>query len=135
MRVVVDANVLVAALIRPDGWTARELRRDDVEWVAPETILDELRAHEDEIAEKAEVPRATLRRRAASVLKRIDIVPHEHLVAAAESDTVRRALEVDPKDALYLACVEAADAWLLWTRDEGLLEAFPGLAVRVVPQT
>lgn len=39
---VIDANVAAAALIKPDGWTAEQLERDDVHWLAPSFLRDEL---------------------------------------------------------------------------------------------
>lgn len=134
MHVVVDANILIAALLTPDGWTARELQREDIAWVAPETLLDEVRTHQDEIIEKAGLSIETFEHRIDQLLQRIELVPHKTLVRAADSDIVKEALEIDPKDALYLACIEATTAALLWTRDTALIEAFPALAVRVVPR-
>lgn len=134
MRVVVDANVAAAALIRPDGWTARQLERADVTWLAPSFLFDELHDHTESYAAKAEVEPDRFADRIERFQERVDGVPGADLVEAGHHPLVVRAEEVDPDDAPYLAAVVAADADLLWTRDQGLLAEFEGLAVRVVPE-
>jgi predicted nucleic acid-binding protein len=60
-------------------------------------------------------------------------VPETDLLEAVDHQLVERAETVDPDDAPYPAALVAADAELLWTRNEAFLGAFEGLAVRVVP--
>lgn len=132
-RVVVDANVLAAALIRPGGWTATELRRDDVRWFAPALLLEELRDHEAEFVARAGMPRDAWDHVVHAIFDGIAVVPTRELAAHRDADRVRRASEVDPDDAPYLACASAVDAELLWTRDLALLQAFPGFAVSGLP--
>lgn len=55
MRVVVDASVVAAALIRPRGWTAGEMARNDVDLYIPNFPLEELEEHAREFAEIADV--------------------------------------------------------------------------------
>lgn len=134
MRVVLDANVVVAALIRPDGWTARELRRDDVAWLAPWSIMDEVGEHAEEYAEKAGCTRREWDRRLRTLLRRIEVVPAAALDPAMASPLVEQAEAIDPDDAAYLATVVATNADHLWTRDAALLDAFPGIARLVLPR-
>jgi len=135
LRVVVDANVIAAALIRPDGWTAQELEeRDDVEWFAPAFLADELREHASEYAEKAGCTTSQWNRRVAALLRRVRVVPSGDVVGAARDPLVRKAEAVDADDAVYVATLVAVEADLLWTRDKGLLDALPGIAVSVVPR-
>lgn len=134
MRVVVDANVVVAALVRPEGWTASELQRDDVEWIAPSFLVDEIREHTEEYAAKAGCALAEWERRTAALIKRVRIVPARDLVRVRDHALVQRAAEVDPDDAVHAAAVVAAGADLLWTRDARLARALSGVAVAVVPR-
>lgn len=134
MRVVVDANIAAAALIRPGGWTARQLEREDVTWLAPAYLFDELAGHEKTYARKAEIDLEEWRDRVEGFSRRVRSVEAEAILERADHDLVRQAEAVDPDDAVYLAAVLAAEADLLWTRDEDLLDAFEGLAVRVVPR-
>jgi predicted nucleic acid-binding protein len=133
LRVIVDANVVAAALIRPDGWTARELSRSDVEWFAPAFLLDELQSHASEYASKAGCGQMQWSQRLARLTARLALVQAAALVAVASHSLGRRAETVDPEDAVYLAAFVATEADLLWTRDAEILRAFPGIAVAVVP--
>lgn len=135
VRVVIDANVLVAALIRTDGWTAQELSRSDVEWLAPAFLADELKEHSTEYAEKAGCTRRQWARRVASVMRHVRIVPADEVMAAARDARVRMVESLDPDDAPYVATLVAAGAQFLWTRDKLLLDTLPGIAVSVVPRT
>jgi predicted nucleic acid-binding protein len=134
MRVVVDANVVAAALIRPGGWTAQELARTDVEWIAPAFLLDELEEHGAEYAAKAGCALAEWERRRHALVKRLRLVAAKDLAAADGSALVKRAARADPDDAVYVAALVAAGADLLWTRDAALLDALRGIAVTVVPR-
>lgn len=133
LRVVVDANKLAAALIRPTGFTALALARDDLEFYAPAFLLEELDEHLDEYAAKARCPRAEMRGRIAALATRLLLVPVDALVAARSDDRVRKAERIDPDDAPYLATVAAIEADVLWTSDKALRDAFPGLATPILP--
>lgn len=134
MLVVVDANIAAAALIRPGGWTARQLEREDVTWLAPSYLFDELAEHEQTYARKAGVDLGEWRDRVESFSRRVQAVEAEAILERADYDLVHRAEDVDPDDAVYIAALLAAGADLSWTRDEALLDAFETLAVRVVPR-
>lgn len=134
MRVVVDANIVAAALIRPDGWTARELTRTDVEWYTPGFLVDELQEHAAEYALKAECTRVLWNGRVAKLLRRIHVVPHSDIATAARDLRVQRVVAIDPDDAPYVAAFVAVGADLLWTRDTKLLDAMPSVAVSIVPR-
>ncbi|MFO8052177.1 MAG: PIN domain-containing protein [Thermoplasmatota archaeon] len=56
MDLVVDANVLFAALIK-DNKTAELLFKDIFHLYAPEFLLEEFEKHEDEIIDKSKRPR------------------------------------------------------------------------------
>ena len=133
MRVAVDANVVAAALLRPEGWSARQFRRVDVRWVAPALLRVELAEHEEALRLKAQCSRPLWRRRRSALLRRLHFVPTSKLVAVAGHPLVRLAARIDPDDAPYLAVLAAGEAALLWTRDRALLQAFPGLAVLAPP--
>ena len=132
MRVVVDANIVAAALVQPHGWTARELSRKDVDWFAPQFLRDELEENAAKLAGFAGCSREAFVRRLKD-LDQVRFVPPEELAAAEEHPLVRQAVLVDPDDATYLKAFVAAKADCLWTRDRALLGAFPDLAVLVLP--
>ena len=132
MRVVVDASLVAAALIRPRGWTAGELARTDVELYIPAFLLEELEEHVREFAEIADVSTGSMRGRIAS-LRAKRIVSDRDTARFLDDPIVARASTIDSDDAPYLAAVLAVGADFLWTRDNALLAAFPSLAVRIIP--
>jgi len=134
MRVVVDASIVVAALIRPRGWTARELVRGDVEWYIPSFLFDELEEHVREFADLADCSPATLRKRIEN-LRSLNVIEDRNLDPFLGSPLVSRAAAIDPDDAIYVAAALAVGADCLWTRDKEMLNAFPSLAVRIVPRS
>lgn len=133
LRVVVDANKLAAALIRPTGHVAAALARDDLEFYAPDFLLEELEEHLEEYAHKARCPRVEMRGRVQLLASRLLFVPLDALLAARDHPDVRRAARVDPDDAQYLATAVAIEADVLWTNDKALREAFPDLATAILP--
>ncbi len=132
LRVVVDANIVVAALVRPGGWTARQLARDDVEWVTPSFLFVELADHAEEYSAKAGCDRKEWQRRSAELLKRLRIVTDVDILGA-QGDLIGRVERIDADDVPYAAALVVSGADLIWTRDRALLDALPGLAVSVVP--
>jgi len=132
MRVVVDANIVAASLVRPNGWSARELRREDVEWFVPVYLFEEIAEHESDLAERAGCAPAEFRGRVKR-LHRLQVVAEADLLAADRHPLVHQARAVDPDDAVYLAAFVAVRADRLWTRDQRILERFPGIATLVLP--
>lgn len=133
LRVVVDANKLAAALIRPTGYVAAALAREDLDFYAPDFLLEELEEHLDEYAAKARCPRAEMRGRVQALAAKLLFVPLDALLAARDDPRVRKAARVDPDDAPYLATVAAIEADALWTSDKALRDAFPDLATAILP--
>ena len=125
---------MAAALLRPDGWTAQELARADIEWFAPSFVLDELKDHGSEYAQKAGCTPLQWARRVAAVSQRVRIVPARDLLRVARHALVRQVEAIDEDDAPYVAAVVAIEADLLWTRDAAMLKALPGIVVTVVPR-
>jgi predicted nucleic acid-binding protein len=133
MKVVADANVLVAALIRPDGWTAARLIAGDLRIVVPQQIVDELAEHAHEHAARAGVTFATWKRRCRSILRDAEIVSKARLHRHNRHPMVLKVAAADPDDAPFAAAFVASGADFLWTRDQALLDALPGIAVLVPP--
>lgn len=102
MRVVVDASVVVAALIRPRSWTAAELARGDVEWYVPGFLFDELKEHRREFAELAGCSPSTLRKRIEG-LRSLQVIVDRSLIPFLDSPLVRREEAIDADDASYVA--------------------------------
>src|SRR3990172_8664121 len=132
MKVVIDASVVAASLIRPGGWIATQLERKDVEWFAPEFLWEELMEHHRDFAADAEITPGTMRRRIEG-LSQMTRVPLVDLLRFRDDPRVRRAHEIDPGDWPYVAALVAAGADYLWTYDSKIRDAFAGIAVTAPP--
>lgn len=115
MLVVVDANRIMAALLR-DGTTRAVLLDRDCAFVAPDRLLDEVAKHRDLLRRRANADVRAFEQLFALVLSRIRIVSprsiRRHLPEA------RAVMDpVDPSDVPYLACALAVDADAVWSHD------------------
>lgn len=112
-RVVVDANVLIACLVK-DGRTREVFLRDgEVRFLVPEVIFDEVGRHLREVAAKANVSEETCRALFNELSRRLEPIPR-----ALWASALPRALELvrtarAPNDEPYvaLALVQGAPIW------------------------
>lgn len=112
MKLVVDANVLFAVLIR-EGKTSELFFREDVECYAPDFLLEELKKYRLLIEAKSDlnVEVAILR-----VFSRITVVPIDEIDQAYSIIS-----SPDPNDIPYLALAKHLNC-SLWSNDKRLKE-------------
>ena len=115
MDLVVDANVLFAALIK-DNKTAELLFKDIFHLYAPEFLLEEFIKHKEEIIDKSERPREDFGRFMNVLKRRISFYPYNDFKQYKE-----RALKIcfDPDDAEYVALALSIKAGI-WSNDKAL---------------
>jgi putative PIN family toxin of toxin-antitoxin system len=113
IRVVIDTNVLVSALLRSGGLPEAVINlalSGEVRWFASESVLAEY----DEVLQR---PRLAIdAAKAAGAMARI------RAIVSLVSPTVRVAAASDPDDNQFLECAEAAQAHCLVT---GNIRHFP----------
>ncbi len=115
MDLVVDANVLFAALIK-DNKTAELLFKDMFHLFAPEYLLEEFIEHKEEIIDKSDRPREEFERFMNILKKRITFYPSNDFKYHTE-----RALKItpDPDDVEYVALALSIKA-SIWSNDKAL---------------
>lgn len=128
MRVVVDANIVAAAAVRPDGWTSLQMERTDMRFYAPDLVREELQEHSAELALRADCTPNEWRTRVQRLLRGITLIPTNRLARHRNHPMVRRVERVDPDDVAYIACMLEVDAQFLWTRDSKVWPLFQGIA-------
>ena len=116
MELVVDANVIVSALINSEGETARLLLFGEEKLYSPDFVLEELGEHAEEIARKARTTPAKVRQLAEVLLQRVELVPLESLSPYAGK---ARKISPDKDDDLYLALALKLQC-PLWSNDRRL---------------
>ena len=116
-HVVVDASVVVAALMADGRVRKALLNTPEVAFYAPPQIVAEVRAATSEIAKRSRKPASEVRVLIDDVLSRLILVPMELLAAAAEraASLAKAADALD--DAPYVACALVVKA-PVWTLDK-----------------
>ena len=116
MDLVVDANILFAALIKK-GTTAELLYLDELHLYAPEFLLDEFDKYRDLIMNKTARSSDEFDKVLEALSHRIYFVPREELLPIM--DTAKK-ISPDPNDAVYFAVALRVGA-AIWTNDKRLL--------------
>jgi len=124
MRVVVDANILFAGLLR-DSATRELLLHAPLELYAPAWLWEETTRNLPALAERSNIATAVLTALADRLLERIQAVP-EAVLALHAREALRRCQASGAKDAPYVACCLAVDG-ALWSHD-GRLSKEAGVA-------
>ncbi len=127
MKLVIDANVVISALIA-DSKTRELIVTIDPDLLTPAFVHDEIENYEDLIVEKSGMKPDRVMQFIELLFQYIDIVPAEEFYPAIErADNVIG--HTDPDDVLYLACAIATDA-AVWSDDsdfdeQNLVETYP----------
>lgn len=125
MKIVVDTNVLVSALIKPDGAPAQLLSHDgSFEMVTTEEILAELERvlHYERIQTR-------YRLKDEIIAAYINHVRNASEVIVVESNI--KVVEKDPDDDKFVACARAAQADCIVSGDPHLinLKSYQGIPI------
>jgi predicted nucleic acid-binding protein len=115
MDIVVDANVIFAALIK-DSFSYSLLFSDRFHLFTPEYVFTEFEEHKDEILKKTERSAEDFSRVIEILKRRIAIIPLEELVPYAEE---AESLTPDPDDMAYFALALRLGC-AIWSNDKKL---------------
>ena len=114
MKLVVDANIVMAALIR-DSEARRIISSGELEFVSPDFVLEEVYKYEDYICVKSGLAKEEFELLLALVFERISIIPFSEYSAC--NDAAAAIMVNDPKDMPYVACFLALKCDGIWTND------------------
>ena len=115
--IVVDTNILFAALRSANRQTRRTLYRDDVEFFAPKFIIVEIFEHKEQIVSKAKIPAQDVYEFLDDIIQRITFVSNEYISLANYTEAHRLCRDVDENDTPFVALALELNA-KLWSRDE-----------------
>ncbi|QGA81945.1 PIN domain-containing protein [Halomicrobium sp. LC1Hm] len=119
MKLVIDANVVISALIA-DSKTRELIVTLEPDLLTPAFVHDEIENYEDLIVDKSGMEPDRVTQFIDLLFQYIDIVPVEGFYPAIES--AKAAIgEIDPDDVLYLACALAEGA-AIWSDDSDFNE-------------
>jgi len=114
MKLVVDANVLLSALIA-DSKSRELLVTLEPTLLTPETVHDEIETHEDLIVQKSGMGPERIDQFVDLLFGHIETVPASEFYPHIERADGAIG-ETDPDDVLYLACALGCDA-AIWSDD------------------
>lgn len=115
MNIVVDANVLIGALLR-DGAVRHRVFTSHSTLCAPGFLREELDRHIDQLAKRAEIERGPLEDLLSSLFDEVRWITDDRIEANVEQ-ALKALGDVDSKDVAYLACALAIDAAAIWSFD------------------
>ncbi|WP_225334312.1 PIN domain-containing protein [Halomicrobium urmianum] len=121
MKLVVDANVVISALIA-DSKTRELVVTLEPDLLTPELVHDEIENYDELIVEKSGMTPDRVTQFIDLLFQYIEVVPAEEFYPhIEEADTAIG--ETDPDDVLYVACALAKDADV-WSDDADFDEQY-----------
>lgn len=117
MKLVIDANILFAALIK-GGLTAELIISDVLQLFAPEFLLEEFSKYQDQILEKTHRSKENFETFVQILKEYITFIPQKNISPFLEK---ANAFSPDPKDSVYLALALALKS-AVWSNDKKLKE-------------
>jgi putative PIN family toxin of toxin-antitoxin system len=116
MKLVVDTNIVVSALIR-DSATRKILLDPRISAYVPEHFLGEIEEHRDHIIRKSGLNEKELETILDSVISRLTIVPTEDFLEfMSKAFNVMKGIDED--DAPFIALAISFENDGIWTNDE-----------------
>ena len=114
MKLVVDANVVISALVA-DSKTRELVVTLEPDLLTPEVVRDEIGNYEDLIVEKSGMDRDRVEKFVDLLFQYVEVVSAEEFYPYIEQAEEAIA-DIDPDDVLYVACALAWDA-AVWSDD------------------
>src|SRR3989344_8147976 len=117
MKIVIDTNVFIAAIIKP-SLVRRLLVEAPANLLFPEAILDELEDHKLEILKKSGLNQKDFEIVKSTLLKYVEIIPTESIKPFSKQ-ALKIIGPIDPDDTPFIATCLANEA-ILWSDDKDL---------------
>lgn len=122
MIVIADSNIFFASLIAPNGEIATILKDKNMQFLAPDYIIEEVKDHID-IIQKKRKKNKTKRQISVDLdllLKNITIIPLEELSNKNIQKAFSIVKDVDEDDYVFIA-MHLQYKHKIWSRDEELI--------------
>lgn len=118
-RIVVDANILFSALLRPDSPFTRRIVQGETTVFVCESAVVSLFKHKERIVALSRLPEEDVVRQFYLLLRHVTVAKEELIDREARKEAVRLCREVDQDDAPHVGLTLSLDG-LLWTGDKAL---------------
>lgn len=122
MIVIADSNIFFGALITPNGELATILKDKNMQFLAPDYIIEEVKEHLDIIQKKRKKDKTKRKILAdlALLIENITIVPLEKLTKKNIQKAFSIVKDVDEDDFAFIA-MHLQYKYKIWSRDEELI--------------
>ena len=115
MKVILDVNVILSALIR-DSTTRKIILNSQFEFHFPEPSLEKIRKYKGYILEKSGLSEEEFKDLMAILFKYIRIVPTEE-IEKNWSEAMKIMEHIDPEDVVFIATVLSISDSVIWSDD------------------
>lgn len=116
MKLVVDANIIISALIR-DSITRQLIFLSRIDFFIPDILLEEVLKYKGLIKKKAKLSEEGFTELLALIMKYVVVAPKErYALFKVEAEKVMK--KIDRKDAPYIALALAIKAEGIWSEDK-----------------
>ena len=120
MRVVIDANIFFAALLKAGG-IRKFLFTTPWTFLFPQVILSEYEKHKGELREKSGLSGEEIDRMIFFLFSYVQRIPDEVLLPYVDQ-AEEIVKTIDPNDMPFIACALVYPSSILWSDDKGLKE-------------
>ena len=123
MIVIADSNIFYSALIAPNGEIATILKDRNMQFIAPDFIIEEVKEHLDVIKAGRRKDKAEKKILAElkQLLEKITIIPLDEITKKNLQDAFEIVKDVDKDDYAFVA-VHLQFKHKIWSRDEALIK-------------
>jgi predicted nucleic acid-binding protein len=136
MNLVVDTNILISALITPDGTISRLLLRDlkDSQLVSPHFLFDEIISKYEKILKLTKLTDEGLKELFYVLIKRIDFIDNDLISHENQIKAYEIVKSIDKKDLLFVA-LSIQTGFTLWSGDLKLVNGLKTIGFDNVLET
>jgi len=115
MKIILDVNVILSALIR-DSTTRKIILNSQFDFYFPEPSLHKIRKYKDYILEKSGLSEEEYNKIMEILFKYLKLVPTEEIVK--NWDEAKKIMEhIDPEDVVFIATALGIHDSVIWSDD------------------
>jgi len=123
MRLIVDTNIVIAAIMSPSGTVAQLIfyHLSDSELFAPRYLIEEIERKEKKILTHTSYASEEFAFVKEKLLKKLDLIEDEIITESAWQKAYELTKDVDPKDSVFVA-LSLMTGIKIWSGDKELIE-------------
>ncbi len=115
MKLVLDTNILIAALIK-DSITREILLHPEIECFVSEFLLDEVDSFKDEILRKSGLSKDNFEELLENIKEKLIFIPDEEIYHKEEAQRIMAS--IDNKDSVFIALALTTKNDGIWSEDK-----------------